>query len=314
MPREWLPPAGPRTNPWWVLASLAAHVALIGLVAVTYQRSFPAEPVIIVLAPEAVGRSDGAVEMPWPPPGGQDRSPSPQGGLGRSRAVMGGREPVATITAPDQPDRRAAEEAEVVGPPRPPGGAERGEGPPGREGPGAGPPGAVVREGSRLLGARLGDGRLWVRPWDAIAAAVAGLGRDSLDAVANAALLDSVIEARVTAFLQGLPPDSFAIPRQPTWVTEIDGKKWGLDGSWIYLGGLKLPSAILALIPLPQGNYDAAKRAADLQRIREDIMQAARRAESLEQFKRNVRETRERKDAEREAKKNQAVKPDSIRT
>jgi hypothetical protein len=166
-----------------------------------------------------------------------------------------------------------------------------------------------------VLGARLGDGRLWVRPWDAIAAALAGRGRDTLDPLGNAALLDSVIEARVTAFLQALPPDSFAVPRQPSWVTEIDGKKWGIDGSWIYLGGLKIPSAILALIPLPEtGNYDAAKRAADLQRIRDDIMQAARRAESLEQFKRYVKETRERKDAEREAKKNQAVKPDSIKT
>jgi hypothetical protein len=97
-------------------------------------------------------------------------------------------------------------------------------------------------------------------------------------------------------------------------VTEIDGQKWGVDGAWIYLGGLKIPSAILALIPLPQGNYDANKRNAELQRIREDIMQAARRAESMEQFKRYVKETRERKDAEREARKNQRVKPDSIRT
>jgi hypothetical protein len=171
-----------------------------------------------------------------------------------------------------------------------------------------------VREGGRLLGARFGDGRLWVRPWDAIAAAIAGAGRDSLDAAGNAALMDSVISARVTAFLEELPPDSFAVAGQPSWVTEINGQKWGLDGSWIYLGGLKIPSAILALIQLPQGNYDQSKRAADLQRIREDIMFAARRAESAAQFKEFVKETRERKDAEREAKKNQRVKPDSIRT
>jgi hypothetical protein len=167
-----------------------------------------------------------------------------------------------------------------------------------------------------LLGARLGDGRVWVRPGDAIAAAIAGARFDTLSPAAHARLLDSVIAARVTAFLREMPRDSFAAPPPPDWVTEIDGQKWGLDGSWIYLGGLKLPSAILALIPMPAGgtNFDANKRAQELQRIREDIMQAARRAQSLEEFRRYVKETRERKDAEREARKNQRVKPDSIRT
>jgi hypothetical protein len=299
MTRDWLPPRGPNESPWWVLLGVLAHVALVALVAVAIRRSFPSEPVIIVLVPDG-----GAVEMPWTSLGGPGRSQAVMGG--RERAVTGGQRRPQAVD-----DRRVEEEVVVVGPP---GGVERGEeGPPGRAGRGEGPPG-VVREGGRLLGARFGDGRLWVRPWDAIAAAIASAGHDSLDAAANAALLDSVIEARVTAFLQAMPPDSFAIPRQPSWVTEINGKKWGMDGSWIYLGGLKLPSALLALIPFPQGNYDAAKQAADLQRIREDIMQAARRAESLEQFKRNVKETRERRDAEREAKKNQAVKPDSIKT
>jgi hypothetical protein len=299
MPRDWLPPRQPKESPWWVLAGVVVHLAFVALVVVSMRRSFPSEPVIIILTPNG-----GAMEMPWTSLGGQ----------GRSQAVMGGQQTAVTggqgrSQAVD--DRRVEEEAVVVGPP---GGVTRGEvGPPGAEGRGEGPP-VAVRPGGALLGARFGDGRLWVRPWDAIAAAIASAGHDSLDAAANAALLDSVIEARVTAFLQAMPPDSFAIPRQPSWVTEIDGKKWGMDGSWIYLGGLKLPSALLALIPFPQGNYDAAKQAADLQRVREDIMQAARRAETLEQFKRNVKETRERRDAEREAKKNQAVKPDSIKT
>jgi hypothetical protein len=304
MTRDWLLPRGPKESPWWVLLGVLAHVALVVLVAVSIRRTFPSEPVIIVLAPDG-----GAAAMPWAALGDRPRSGATEGAqpATRSGGRVGGRTvaPAAPVVAPDTvlpagpPDRRVAE--------------GRGEGPPGGVRRGEGPPG-VVREGGRLLGARFGDGRLWVRPWDAIAAAIASAGHDSLDAAGNAALLDSVIEARVTAFLLAMPPDSFAIPRQPSWVTEINGKKWGMDGSWIYLGGLKLPSALLALIPFPQGNYDAAKQAADLQRIREDIMQAARRAESLEQFKKNVKETRERRDAEREAKRNQAVKPDSIKT
>ena len=301
MTRDWLLPRGPKESPWWLLLGVLVHAALVVLVAVTVRRSFPSEPVIIVLVPDG-----GAVEMPWGGAAAARQRGRPAGAAGqRGSGAAAQPAQAAPVVAPDTvvpagpPDRRVAE-GRGEGPP---GGAERGEGPPG-----------VVREGGRLLGARLGDGRLWVRPWDAIAAAIASAGHDSLDAAANSALLDSVIEARVTAFLQAMPPDSFAIPRHPSWVTEINGKKWGMDGSWIYLGGLKLPSALLALIPFPQGNYDAAKQAADLQRIREDIMQAARRAETLEQFKRNVKETRERRDAEREAKKNQAVKPDSIKT
>jgi hypothetical protein len=271
---------------------------MVALVLVSTRRSFPVEPVLVVLVPE--GASDGVVEMPWG--GGPERRAGGPAG-GRAEGGPAVPQPTAPSVVPDT--------IRPAGPPARPGGEGPGQGPPGAEGRRAEETG---RPGGRLLGARFGDGRLWVRPWDAIAAAIAGAGRDSLDAAGNAALMDSVISARVTAFLEELPPDSFAVAGQPSWVTEINGQKWGLDGSWIYLGGLKIPSAILALIPLPQGNYDQSKRAADLQRIREDIMFAARRAESAAQFKEFVKETRERKDAEREAKKNQRVKPDSIRT
>jgi hypothetical protein len=277
----------------------------MALVVATTQRSFPDEPVVILLVPgEETG---GAVEMPWDEVTGVRAGGSAAGAAGQ-RGSGARAQPRLTppVTVPDSipsagPPAHRVAEGPGVGPA---GGERRVEGPPVSEG----------RPGRRLLGARLGDGRVWVRPGDAIAAAFAGRGRDTLSAAAHAALLDSVISARVTAFMQEMPPDSFAAARPPSWVTEIDGQKWGVDGSWIYLGGLKLPSAILALIPLPQGNFDANKRNAELQRIREDIMQAARRAESLEQFKKYVKETRERKDAEREARKNQRVKPDSIRT
>ena len=130
----------------------------------------------------------------------------------------------------------------------------------------------------------------------------------------HVALSDSGITAGIQAFLDTAAPDPFAVATPKPWTTEIDGQKWGVDRSWIYLGGLKLPTAILALLPLPQGNYDAAKHNADLMQIRADIIQAARRAESAAEFRKYVNETRKRRDAEREAKKNQKIPPDSTQT
>jgi hypothetical protein len=109
-----------------------------------------------------------------------------------------------------------------------------------------------------------------------------------------------------------MPPDSFALPEAPKWTTEIDGKTWGIDGRWIYLGDLKLPAALLALLPIPEGgyNYDQSKAARDLQRMREDILQAAQRAATAEEFNRYVKELRQRKDREREEKRR--VRRDTI--
>lgn len=194
--------------------------------------------------------------------------------------------------------------------PVPPERAERGAGPPGGEETAEGD--RPARPGRRLLGARIGDGRLWVRPRDAIAAAIASaLDAQPADAETHVERLDSAVAARIYAFLDTLPRDSMSPARPPSWVTEIDGQTWGIDGSWIYLGGLKLPTAILALLPLPQGNYDESRRAAELQRVRADILQAARRAETADQFRRYVRETRERRNAERERERNQRIPPDS---
>ena len=52
---------------------------------------------------------------------------------------------------------------------------------------------------------------------------------------------------------------------------------------------------------LPQGNFDEAMRARQLQDMRDDLLRAAARAESFQQFRRYVRELRDRKQAERDA-------------
>ena len=290
MTRNWLPPEPPRAHPGWVVASVLAHAVLVaGLLLMSGRVTRESAVTYIVIDQGPVGPVV-YYDMPYVPGGG--------GGEG---AAVG----TGTGTAP--------------APAPPPGTEAPGEGPGQRiiaDSTPSAPPGvgAGTGGGRRRLGAALGDGRVWVRPWDAIAAAIAGSGDDSADAKTHVARIDSAITARIMAFLDTLPPDSMATAMPQPWVTEIGGQKWGIDEGWIYLGNLKLPSAILALLPLPQGNYEQAQKAAEMQRIRLDILQAARRAESAAQFKKYVEETRKRRDAEREAKKNQGVKPDSVKT
>jgi hypothetical protein len=297
--RDWLPPTQPRASPWWIVASFVAHAALVALFLLMPHRTYPSGPTYIVLAPPGGGE---LIELP---PLGPIRP------LGRTPQ----RRTSGRTTGPRQavgPPVQVPMEVPSGLPPVRPGVAAGASGPGGRDTTAV--TGPLAAAGFRILGPHFGDGRLWLRPWDAIAAAIAASGRDSITPAMHVALIDSAIVARLHAFLDTLAPDSFAVAGPKPWVTEIDGQKWGLDGGWIYLGGLKLPSAILALIPLPQGNYDRAKHEADLLQIREDILQAARRAESAAEFRKYVEETRKRREAERDAKRNQKVPPDSIKT
>lgn len=151
----------------------------------------------------------------------------------------------------------------------------------------------------RRLGPAYADGRLWVRGL----VAELGVVGPSDDVATHVAEVGRAVRERLKAFIDTMPRDSFAVPPPPRWTTEVDGNTWGIDQSWIYLGNIKLPSALLALIPFPQGNYDRAKAEAELLRIRQDILQAARRAETAEDFRRYVEETRKRKDEERDARR-----------
>lgn len=290
MKRDWLPPEPPRGSPAWFLASIAVHVLVVLSLLLISGRTRQLGVSYILLDGTPIGPVV-QYDMPYFPGGGGQGGVEGGTGVARPRSA-----PAAPGVGTPGQGPPGLEPPVVVGPPAP---AERG--------------GLGVAPGRRILGARLGDGRVWVRPWDALAAAIAGMGEDESDTAAHIARIDSVVAVRIMAFLDTLSPDSMALPMLKPWVTEIGGQKWGIDGGWIYLGGIKLPSAILALLPLPQGNYEQAQHDGDLQRIREDILQAGRRAESAAEFKHYVEETRKRRDAEREAKKNQRVKPDSIK-
>jgi hypothetical protein len=170
-----------------------------------------------------------------------------------------------------------------------------------------------------VIGSSYGTGHLWVGPLEGRLGVIGA----SPDPATHAARVDSAVQAKILEFLAAMPPDSFATPVAPSWVTEINGKKWGVDGKYVYLGDLKLPAPILALLgllPLPQGNYEQAQQARELQRVREEIIRAARQAETNADFRRYVKAIRARKDAEREAQRlaeaereaKQPVKRDTI--
>jgi hypothetical protein len=122
-------------------------------------------------------------------------------------------------------------------------------------------------------------------------------------------LADSAVTAIIQAFLDSIATDpATRAARPPDWTTTLGGAKFGLDSKWIYVAGLKIPTALLGLLPIPAGGNDqqAFDRSADLYR---DLRQAAQRAQNTEEFKKAIKEIRERKEAERQFEKNQRTPP-----
>jgi hypothetical protein len=156
----------------------------------------------------------------------------------------------------------------------------------------------------RELGPSYVDGRLWVRAGDAAEGRVPG--RAAVDSVPpTVATVDSLMAQRIRAYFDTVPLDSFATRSAPKWTTQIAGQTWGIDGKWIYIAGMKIPTAILAMLPIPEnaaGNYDAQQQAKRLDAMRQDIMQAAARMTNAVEFRKYVKELRERKEMEHQAK------------
>ena len=100
--------------------------------------------------------------------------------------------------------------------------------------------------------------------------------------------------------------------RMPDWTTTGAGSKFGLDSKYIYIAGLKIPAAVLALLPLPQGNIDQSRAYNHLMDLRADIERAARRADNMDEFKRVIGEIRERKQRERDFERAQRETPPPI--
>ena len=178
--------------------------------------------------------------------------------------------------------------------------------------PPAAPAPATPRSGW-ILPPQLGDGRLWVSPRPALPVEVA-------DAIyGEHPAQDSMLVRRLRAMVDSLNLVIDAVQRAhqlPSWTTKGDNGKpmWGIDQGGIYVAGVKIPTAGLALLGslLPPGNYDESVRQRHLADMRDDIMRAAARAQNFDDFRRYVRELRARKQAERDAERRQSGDTSSV--
>jgi hypothetical protein len=271
--------------PWVaVAASVLAHSLLLFGWITGRLPDVPRLPrQLIVLAPPAGGPDQAIVTYQLPRPVGERGDNR----LPRRRRGTAGRQPAPPELPPP------AEAVTVL--PRP-------EPTPTGEIPSAGEE-ASARAGR--IGPGLAEGRLWVRPLPLPPRELAERLSQS-----RAELVDSAVSQIVQAYLDSIASDPASKNvGLPSWTTEVAGRKFGLDSKNIYIAGLKIPAAVLALLPIPGGNIDQNRAYNRLMDLRGDLLYAARRAETLEEFKEVIREIRLRKEREREFEKNQRTAP-----
>jgi len=237
---------------------------------------------LIVLAPPAGGPEEAIVPYQLPRPVGERGTNR----LPQIRRVTAGRQP-------PRPELPRPEAVTVLPRPEP--------------SPDTAMPSAGQEAGARAgrIGPGLAEGRLWVRPLPLPPRELAERLSQK-----RAELLDSAVSQIVQAYLDSIASDPASKNvGLPSWTTEVAGRKFGLDSKNIYIAGLKIPAAVLALLPIPGGNIDQNRAYNRLMDLRGDLLYAARRAETLEEFKEVIREIRLRKEREREFDKNQRTAP-----
>jgi hypothetical protein len=232
---------------------------------------------LIVLSPPAEGPA--VVPMPYREPRAEGRAGTGATGERPSRPALRPR-PQAITVLPEPLPPHARPDTGNAAAPRP-------RQPIGRIGPG------------------LADGRLWVRPLPLPPRELARrLSKDHVE------LVDSAVTAIVQAYLDSIATDpSSRAQGLPSWTKEIAGRKFGIDSKNIYIAGLKIPAAVLALLPIPAGNIDQNRAYNHLMGLRADLLTAAQRADNLDEFKARIRELRIRKEREREFEQNQRTAP-----
>ena len=139
------------------------------------------------------------------------------------------------------------------------------------------------------IGPGLAEGRLWVRPLPLPPKELAA----RLSQEKHVELVDSAVTAIVQAYLDSIAADPGArTTGLPSWTTNVAGKQFGLDSSHIYVAGLKIPAAVLALLPIPGGNLDQNRAYNHLMEMRSDLYYAAQQSQNLQEFRQMIRDMR----------------------
>jgi hypothetical protein len=154
------------------------------------------------------------------------------------------------------------------------------------------------------IGPAWGDGLLWVRPLPLPPKELAQRLRKS-----DVELADSVVKATIQAFLDSIAREPGANRATlPEWSTQIAGKKFGIDQKYVTVAGLKIPAAVLALIPL-HGGTNESKAFDRTDQLLADLRYAANRAQTVGDFKKAIGEMRRRKQEEHDFQRNQSRPP-----
>src|SRR5205085_9224079 len=95
---------------------------------------------------------------------------------------------------------------------------------------------------------------------------------------------------------------NFGPTRAPSWTFGSGDKKVGVDPVWIYFGKFRIPTALLALIPIKtQANPSIFERNRALASMQREIEYQALRSDNSKEFEEAVKELRARKEAEHNA-------------
>jgi len=170
---------------------------------------------------------------------------------------------------------------------------------------------AIPPAGPSRLAPHFNGGLVWTAPLPMTPQEMA----NRLTGKTHIELVDSAVTAIIQQYLDQMAEERAHLgPALPAWTTTIGGKTVGIDQKWIYLGPIKVPTALLALLPINlQGNPTQAEFNRKLNVMREDLFDAARRAANYEEFKRAVKDLHDETERQREFKRNRAIRPDSGR-
>ncbi|MGD9522973.1 MAG: hypothetical protein AB7N73_00805 [Gemmatimonadales bacterium] len=157
-----------------------------------------------------------------------------------------------------------------------------------------------------------GAGMVWVMPLPLTPREIAS----RLSGKSEAELLDSTVAAFTTQYLEAMAAEraASASGALPSWTTTIGGQTVGLDSRYVYLGPLKVPSFLIALLPIrwPQANPMLWDQQREWNAMREDINVAGRRGAILDELEAAGKALRAEREAQREFEANQRRPPPPI--